>query len=219
MELTTRRKVKTGMGDRMFYLISGLILTVIFLLILYPCIFVVSASFSSGTAVQSGKVVLWPVDISFVGYDTVLHNVNIWKGFMNSLFYTFFGTIINVALTMLAAYPLSRKDLVGRDKLMLFFTFTMFFNGGIITHYILVSKLGIIDTRWSMLLPGAMSIYNMIIARTFLQNSIPNELLEAAQLDGCTDIQYLFKVVLPAVQGCFSGAGAVLRCSALEHLL
>lgn len=197
MELTTRRKVKTGMGDRMFYLISGLILTVIFLLILYPCIFVVSASFSSGTAVQSGKVVLWPVDISFVGYDTVFHNVNIWKGFMNSLFYTFFGTIINVALTMLAAYPLSRKDLVGRDKLMLFFTFTMFFNGGIITNYILVSKLGIIDTRWSMLLPGAMSIYNMIIARTFLQNSIPNELLEAAQLDGCTDIQYLFKVVLP----------------------
>lgn len=185
------------MGDRMFYLISGLILTVIFLLILYPCIFVVSASFSSGTAVQSGKVVLWPVDISFVGYDTVFHNVNIWKGFMNSLLYTFFGTIINVALTMLAAYPLSRKDLVGRDKLMLFFTFTMFFNGGIITHYILVSKLGIIDTRWSMLLPGAMSIYNMIIARTFLQNSIPNELLEAAQLDGCTDIQYLFKVVLP----------------------
>ena len=185
------------MGDRMFYLISGLILTVIFLLILYPCIFVVSASFSSGTAVQSGKVVLWPVDISFVGYDTVFHNVNIWKGFMNSLFYTFFGTIINVALTMLAAYPLSRNDLVGRDKLMLFFTFTMFFNGGIITHYILVSKLGIIDTRWSMLLPGAMSIYNMIIARTFLQNSIPNELLEAAQLDGCTDIQYLFKVVLP----------------------
>ena len=185
------------MGDRMFYLTSGLILTVIFLLILYPCIFVVSASFSSGTAVQSGKVVLWPVDISFVGYDTVFHNVNIWKGFMNSLFYTFFGTIINVALTMLAAYPLSRKDLVGRDKLMLFFTFTMFFNGGIITHYILVSKLGIIDTRWSMLLPGAMSIYNMIIARTFLQNSIPNELLEAAQLDGCTDIQYLFKVVLP----------------------
>lgn len=185
------------MGDRMFYLISGLILTVIFLLILYPCIFVVPASFSSGTAVQSGKVVLWPVDISFVGYDTVFHNVNIWKGFMNSLFYTFFGTIINVALTMLAAYPLSRKDLVGRDKLMLFFTFTMFFNGGIITHYILVSKLGIIDTRWSMLLPGAMSIYNMIIARTFLQNSIPNELLEAAQLDGCTDIQYLFKVVLP----------------------
>ena len=197
MELTTRRKVKTGMGDRMFYLISGLILTVIFLLILYPCIFVVSASFSSGTAVQSGKVVLWPVDISFVGYDTVFHNVNIWKGFMNSLFYTLFGTMINVALTMLAAYPLSRKDLVGRDKLMLFFTFTMFFNGGIITHYILVSKLGIIDTRWSMLLPGAMSIYNMIIARTFLQNSIPNELLEAAQLDGCTDIQYLFKVVLP----------------------
>lgn len=138
------------------------------------------------------------MDISFVGYDTVFHNVNIWKGFMNSLFYILLRNILsNVALTMLAAYHYSRKDLVGRDKLMLFFTFTMFFNGGIITHYILVSKLGIIDTRWSLLLPGAMSIYNMIIARTFLQNSIPNELLEAAQLDGCTDIQYLFKVVLP----------------------
>ena len=198
MELTTtKRKVKISTGDQMFYLISGLILTAIFLLILYPCIFVVSASFSSGTAVQSGKVILWPVDISFVGYDTVFHNVNIWKGFINSLFYTFAGTIINVTLTMLAADPLSRKDLVGRDKLMLFFTFTMFFNGGIITNYILVSKLGLIDTRWSMLLPGAMSIYNMIIARTFLQNSIPNELLEAAELDGCTDIQYLFQVVLP----------------------
>ena len=198
MELTTtKRKVKISTGDQMFYLISGLILTAIFLLILYPCIFVVSASFSSGTAVQSGKVILWPVDISFVGYDTVFHNVNIWKGLRNSLFYTFAGTIINVTLTMLAAYPLSRKDLVGRDKLMLFFTFTMFFNGGIITNYILVSKLGLIDTRWSMLLPGAMSIYNMIIARTFLQNSIPNELLEAAELDGCTDIQYLFQVVLP----------------------
>ena len=198
MELTTtKRKVKISTGDQMFYLISGLILTAIFLLILYPCIFVVSASFSSGTAVQSGKVILWPVDISFVGYDTVFHNVNIWKGFINSLFYTFAGTIINVTLTMLAAYPLSRKDLVGRDKLMLFFNCTMFFNGGIITNYILVSKLGLIDTRWSMLLPGAMSIYNMIIARTFLQNSIPNELLEAAELDGCTDIQYLFQVVLP----------------------
>lgn len=198
MELTTtKRKVKISTVDQMFYLISGLILTAIFLLILYPCIFVVSASFSSGTAVQSGKVILWPVDISFVGYDTVFHNINIWKGFINSLFYTFAGTIINVTLTMLAAYPLSRKDLVGRDKLMLFFTFTMFFNGGIITNYILVSKLGLIDTRWSMLLPGAMSIYNMIIARTFLQNSIPNELLEAAELDGCTDIQYLFQVVLP----------------------
>lgn len=104
------------MGDRMFYLISGLILTVIFLLILYPCIFVVSASFSSGTAVQSGKVVLWPVDISFVGYDTVFHNVNIWKGFMNSLFYTFFGTIINVALTHVSRLPIIQKRPGGKGQ-------------------------------------------------------------------------------------------------------
>ena len=197
MELTTRRKVKTGMGDRMFYLISGLILTVIFLLILYPCIFVVSASFSSGTAVQSGKVVLWPVDISFVGYDTVFHNVNIWKGFMNSLFYTFFGTIINVALTMLAAYPLSRKDLVGRDKLMLFFTFTMFFSGGMIPMYLTVQQLHIYNTTWAMVLPVAVSAYNLIVCRSFFESGIPVELLEAAKIDGCSDFGFFFKIAIP----------------------
>lgn len=191
------KKVKTGMNDQIFYLISGFVLTVAFLLVLYPCIFVVSASFSSGTAVQSGKVILWPVEFSLTGYDTVFHTANIWKGFSNSLFYTVCGTIINVILTIFAAYPLSRQDLVGRDKLMLFFTFTMFFNGGIITNYLLVSKLGLINTRWALLLPGALNVYNMIIARTFLQTNIPNELLEASQLDGCSDIQYLIQVVLP----------------------
>lgn len=191
------KKVKTGMNDQIFYLLSGLVLTIAFLLVLYPCIFVVSASFSSGTAVQSGKVILWPVEFSLTGYDTVFHTANIWTGFSNSLFYTVCGTIINVILTILAAYPLSRQDLVGRDKLMLFFTFTMFFNGGIITNYLLVSKLGLINTRWALLLPGALNVYNMIIARTFLQTNIPNELLEASQLDGCSDIQYLIQVVLP----------------------
>lgn len=191
------KKVKTGGEDRVFYLISGFLLTTIFLSVLYPCIFVLSASFSSGTAVQSGKVILWPVDLSLVGYDTVVHTTNIWKGFVNSLFYTVCGTLINVVITLLAAYPLSRKDLAGRDRLMLFFTFTMFFNGGIITNYLLVSRLGLINTRWALLLPGAMNVYNMIIARTFLQDNIPVELLEAAQLDGCSDIQYLFHVVLP----------------------
>ncbi len=190
-------KVKIGSGDRVFYLISGLLLTFVFIVVLYPCIFVLAASFSSGTAVQSGKVILWPVGFNLVGYDTVFHTSNIWKGFANSIYYTVVGTLINVVVTILAAYPLSRQDLVGRDKLMLFFTFTMFFNGGIITNYILVSKLGIINTRWALLLPGAMSVYNMIIARTFLQNNIPTELLEASQLDGCSDIQYLINVVLP----------------------
>ncbi len=190
---------KRGMSgtDKAFYVFSGLILTVFFLLVLYPCIFVISASFSSGTAVQSGKVILVPVGFNLTGYETVLHTKNVWVGFGNSVFYTVCGTMINLVMTILAAYPLSRPDLVGRNKLMLFFTFTMFFNGGIITNYLLVANLGIINTRWAMLLPGALGVYNMIIARTFLQNNIPLELLEAAKLDGCSDIRYLFSVVLP----------------------
>lgn len=191
------RKVKTGKGDQAFYMISGLILTAVFIMVLYPCIFVLSASVSSGSAVQAGKVILWPVEFNLNGYDTVFHNTNIWRGFLNSMFYTITGTAINIVVTMLAAYPLSRQDLVGRDKLMMLFTFTMFFSGGMIPNYLLVSKLGLMNTRWALLLPGALSVYNMIIARTFLQNSIPSELLEAAQLDGCSDFQYLIQIILP----------------------
>ena len=131
-----------------------------------------------------------------MGYDTVFHNVNIWKGFMNSLFYTFFGTIINVALTMLAAYPLSRKDLVGRDKLMLFFTFTMFFNGGMIPNYMLIRNLKLLDTYWALILPGAISAYNLILMRNFVA-AIPPSLEEAAYIDGANELQILWKVIVP----------------------
>lgn len=186
-----------GTRDRLFYGISGVLLTIVLLLVLYPCIFVLSASVSSGSAVQAGKVILLPVDFDLTGYKTVFNTRNIWLGFGNSMFYTIVGTAINLVVTILAAYPLSRRDLVGRDKIMLFFTFTMFFNGGIITNYLLVSKLGIINTRWALLLPGALNVYNMIIAKTFLQDNIPGELLEAAQIDGCSDFRYLFSIVLP----------------------
>ncbi len=191
------RKTKSLNGDRLFYIVSGAILTLFLLLVLYPCIFVLSSSFSSGNAVQSGKVILFPVEFNTTGYETVFQTKNIWTGFFNSLFYTFFGTLINLAVTMMAAYVLSRKDFVGRDRFMLFFTFTMFFNGGIITNYLLIVKLGLHNTRWAMLLPGAMGVYNMIIARTFIQQNIPEELLEASQMDGCSDIRYFVSVVLP----------------------
>lgn len=183
--------------DKIFYITSGVFLTVFFILVLYPCIFVVSASFSSGTAVQSGKVFLLPVDFNLNGYKTVFNTTSIWRAFSNSMFYTFFGTIINITITMIAAYALSRADLVGRKAIMLFFTFTMFFSGGIITNYMLVVKLGLHNTRWALLIPGALSVYNMIIARTFIQNNIPIELLEASQMDGCSDIRYFRSIVLP----------------------
>lgn len=188
---------KLSYKDRVFYIVSGILLTVFFLLVLYPCIFVVSASFSSGAAVSSGKVFLWPVEFNLNGYKTVFNTSSIWAGFFNSIFYTFFGTILNLVITMIAAYALSRKDLVGRKAIMMIFTFTMFFNGGIITNYLLVVKLGIHNTRWAMLLPGVLNVYNMIIARSFIENNVPDELLEAARIDGCSDIRYMLSIVFP----------------------
>jgi multiple sugar transport system permease protein/putative aldouronate transport system permease protein len=184
-------------NDKLFYIIITTILTLFFLAVLYPCIFVLSASFSSGAAVQSGKVVLWPVDLSIEGYRTVFNTKTVWIGFRNSIFYTAVGTLINIVMTMTAAYCLSRKDLPGHNGIMLLFTFTMFFSGGLIPTYMVINSLGILNTRWALLLPGAISVYNLIVARTFIVNSIPIELLEASRMDGCSDIMYYLKVVIP----------------------
>lgn len=184
-------------SDKIFYCVIGFLLTAFFLMVLYPCIYVISASFSSGTAVQSGKVVLFPVDFSLKGYQIVLSTSSVWLGFRNSLFYTFVGTAINISLTMIAAYCLSRPDVPGKNQLMLFFTFTMFFNGGMIPSYMLIQNLKLLNTVWALLLPGAMGVYNMIIARTFIQSNIPLELLEAAKIDGCSDIKYFTRIVIP----------------------
>lgn len=192
-----RHRKKYSWNDRTFYIVIYLILTLLFLMVLYPCVYVLSASFSSGSAVQSGKVILFPVDFSLEGYRTVFNTRTVWTGFRNSLFYTVCGTMISLCLTMTTGYCLSRKDVPGRNIIMMFFTFTMFFSGGMIPGYLLVKQLGMLNTVWAILLPGALSVYNMIMAKTFIQNSIPNELLEASMMDGCSDITYFTKVVIP----------------------
>ena len=186
-----------SLNDKIFYIIITAILTFFFIAVLYPCIFVLSASFSSGVAVQSGKVILFPVDLSIEGYRAVFNTSTVWTGFINSLFYTVVGTTINLVMTLTAAYCLSRRDLPGRNGIMLLFTFTMFFSGGMIPSYMMVQSLGILNTRWALLLPGAIGVYNLIVARTFIINSIPLELLEASQMDGCSDVMYYLKVVIP----------------------
>lgn len=186
-----------GWNDKVFYITVNIILTVIFLAVLYPCIFVISASFSSGDAVQAGKVVLFPVDFSLEGYKTVFNTGSVWIGFRNSLFYTVVGTLISLAMTLTAAYCLSRKDVPGRNFIMLIFTFTMFFEGGLIPSYIVMRSLGFVNTIWAILIPGAIGVYNLIVARTFIQNTIPEELLEASMMDGCSDIKYYLKIVIP----------------------
>jgi multiple sugar transport system permease protein/putative aldouronate transport system permease protein len=187
-------------SDKFFYLAIFIILTLFFIAVLYPCIFVLSASFSSGQAVQSGRVVLFPVSPTIEGYRTVFNTSSVWIGFRNSLFYTLVATSLNLIMTMTTAYCLSRSDVPGRNIVMLLFTFTMFFNGGMIPTYMLIRSLGMLNTPWALIVPGAIGVYNMIIAKTFIQNSIPLELLDAAKIDGCSDIGYYVRIVLPLSQ-------------------
>ena len=193
-------RIRESFSDRVFLGFVYLFLTIILLIVLYPLVFVISSSFSSPLAVSSGRVWLWPVDFSLRGYQVTLGNPQIITGYANSLYYTFFGTLISVALTVLVAYPLSRRTLYGRSGVMLFITFTMLFSGGLIPTYLVVKELGMLNTRWSLLIPQAVAAWQVIIARTFFQVNIPDELAEAAELDGCNDLNFLWRVVIPLSQ-------------------
>ncbi len=191
------KKVKLSTDDRIFYIAVNIIIAIVLVIMLWPLIFIVSSSVSSKEAVMAGKVFLLPVDFSLEGYKTVFKTNEVLIGYRNTIFYTVVGTFINVGMTMAAAYPLSRKDLPHRKLIMFLFTFTMIFSGGMIPTYIIVSELGLLNTPWAMLLPGALSVYNLIITRTFIENSIPYEVFEAAVIDGCDDFRYFAKVLLP----------------------
>jgi putative aldouronate transport system permease protein len=187
---------ETGV-DRVFTITNYVILFLFLIAVAYPLIFVVSASFSSPSAVTAGDVWLWPVDLSMDGYDAVFKSDRIWVGFRNSLFYAVAGTLLSVVLTILAAYPLSRRDFAGRNIVMFFFVFTLLFGGGLIPTYLVVKQTGLLNTVWAMIIPSALSVYNVIITRTFFQATIPDELLEAAQMDGCSDFRFVRDVVIP----------------------
>jgi putative aldouronate transport system permease protein len=189
--------IKESGGDRLFTACNNLILWLLLIMVLYPLIYIVSASFSSAHAVLSGEVWLWPVNPTLAGYEAVFKHNLIWSGFSNSIYYTVVGTLINVIMTILAAYPMSRKDFYGNNIFMFLFLFTFMFSGGLIPTYLLVRDLGMLNTTWSMLLPGALGVWNMIITRTYFQTTIPEEMLEASQIDGCTDFQFLWKIVIP----------------------
>ena len=197
MNNIAKNRISASRDDLVYYIISGFIMSVLLVMALYPMVFVLSASFSSGDAVSSGKVILWPVELNLEGYKTVFRNNDILRAYWNTLLYTAAGTLINVSMALITAYPLSRRDLRGRGFLMLIFTFTMFFSGGMIPSYINISNLHLMNTFWVMVLPGALSVYNMIVTRTFIQTSIPYEMLEAASIDGCNDTKYFFSFVLP----------------------
>ncbi|ANS73871.1 sugar ABC transporter permease [Paenibacillus yonginensis] len=183
--------------ERWFDVIVYLIAAMIIMLVLYPLLFVVSASFSDPARVLSGEVWLLPKGANLEAYNNILHNEQIWIGYRNSILYTVVGTLINIMMTLLAAYPLSRPDLPGRKGLMLIITLTMFFSGGLIPSYLLVKSLGMVDTMWALIIPGAISTYNLIVMRTYFQSSIPWELQEAAHIDGCSNWRLLISIILP----------------------
>lgn len=189
--------IKDTLGDRIFTVFNYIILTALLLVVLYPLIYITSASFSDAVAVSSGKVWFLPVEPTLLGYQAIFKNKLLVSGILNSVFYTSVGTAINVVLTILAAYPLSRRDLPGRYVLTFIFFFTTLFNGGLIPTYLVVRDLGMLNTRWALLLPTALGIWNVLIMRTYFQMSIPAELHEAGQLDGCSDFTYLWRIVLP----------------------
>lgn len=195
--MSRTKKVRHSVSDRRFEVILIVIMCVLGLIVSYPLIYVLSSSFSSPSAVMSGKVWILPADFSLEGYQAIFKNKQVLIGYRNSLFYMVAGTCINVAMTMFAAYPLSRSDMPGQGPIMLLFTFTMIFSGGMIPTYLVIKNLHMLNSVWSMLIPGAISVHNMIITRTFIRSSIPHEMLEAAQIDGCSDVQYFLRMVLP----------------------
>jgi len=184
-------------GDRVFEWVNYTLLTIILLMIIYPLLFVISASISNPQEVNSGNMWLLPKDITFIGYQKIFQNKEILNGYLNTILYTTLGTSINLVMTILAAFPLSRRDLAGKNVIMALFVFTMFFSGGLIPSYLLVKNLGMLNTVWALVIPTAVSVWNIIIMRTFFQQSIPVEIQEAAAIDGSSDFHMLLKVILP----------------------
>lgn len=197
VKLRNKNKIKSTREDAIYNIINYTLLTLCIILVLYPLIYIVSASISDHKAVVSGKVWLFPVGLNFEAYKAVFGNDSVIRGYANSLFYMCFGTFISVSLTILAAYPLSRKEFFGNKIFMAIFLFTMLFSGGLIPTYLVIKKLGMLDSRLAVILPNAIGIWNVIVTRTYLKATITDELYESAQLEGCSDIRFLVAFVLP----------------------
>lgn len=205
--------VRRSVADRWFDILNYSFLMLLVLVVLYPLYIIVISSISDPDSVNAGNVWLLPQNITFEGYERIFQNERIWTGYRNSLFYAVLGTTINVILTMTAGYALSRSTLFGKNMLMFMIVFTMFFNGGLIPSYLLVKELGMNNTIWSQVIPNAVGAWNIIITRTFFQMTIPKELHEAAEIDGCSDTKFFWRIVLPlstpiiAVMVLFNAAG------------
>lgn len=205
--------MKSSAQDKLFNIIVYLILGIVLIVVLYPLIYIVSASISSPSAVNSGRMLLFPKEITFEGYQTILGNKNIWNGYLNTIIYTLVGTITNLLFTIPAGYALSRRELPGRSIILKLIVVTMFISGGLIPSYLLVTKLGLTNTMWALILPGAISVYNLIVVRTYFESNIPEELIESAVIDGASFFRIFLEIIIPlskpilAVMALFYGMG------------
>ena len=191
------KHTKPTAADRVYRTLALVILGLIIFIIAYPLYFILCASFSNPVKLYDNPFLLLPRGFTIENFKTALANKDVWIGYRNSLFYTFAGTTINIIMTIMGAYPLSRKDFVGRNVLTFFYTFTMFFGGGLIPSYLINKSLGLYNNVWAMIIPTAVSVYNMIVMRTFFQTNIPASLEESAMLDGCSNFRMLLSIVLP----------------------
>ncbi len=192
-----RHRIRLSTGDRVYLGVVYAFLIVFVLIVLYPLLYVVSCSFSSPEALVSGRVFFLPVEPGLQGYKAVFANNQVWSGYYNSIIYTASGTVIATIVTMVGGYVLSRREFKMRGVLTAIFTFTMFFNGGTMPTYLLIKNLHMLDTIWAIILPGAFSVWLGIIARTYIQSNIPEELYESTCLDGGDYFQHFLRIVLP----------------------
>jgi putative aldouronate transport system permease protein len=190
-------KIRESKSDRIFMIVTYTLIVILVLAILYPLLYIVSASFSDPKLVISGKIGLIPKGFNVEAYQRVFANPEIWIGYRNTILYTIIGTIVNISLTMMGAYPLSRKNFPWRRLCMIFFTLTMFFSGGLVPMYLLVKNLGLYNSMWAVILPTAINVYNMIVCRTFMESTIDEQIYESAQIDGSGNIRSFFSIVLP----------------------
>ena len=196
--------IRLSKGDIIMDTVITTVMVILFIIVLYPMVYVLSSAFSSGKAVSNGKVLLWPVEPSVQGFKIIFSYKKVWTGYYNTIVNTVVATTINIFATVLVAYPMSRRDMQGKGFYMAVFMITMWFGGGLIPTYINMSNLGLTNTRWAVIMNSCISTYNMIVMRTFFKNSIPGELHDAARVDGISDIGYLFKIVLPLSKAIFS---------------
>lgn len=190
-------KIKETAGEKVFHWGIDVILIFTCIISLYPVLYVLAASFSNPLLVMKNEITIWPKGFTLIGYEKVFTNPDIWNGYMMTILYTVIGTALNVLMTLLGAYPLSRKDFYGRKFWTVFITFTMFFGGGMIPAYLLIQKIHLYNNFWVMIIPVIMGTYNVIIMRTFINSNVPVELQESAVIDGANDLVILLKVVVP----------------------